>query len=177
MLQYCKEKEIYGYVIFIIYGDYWGGFGQSEENLNYDNLLAKAKNDYITYLKDNNLSTLEIPYSDTKTYYRPQNLQLIINDEKLEVNGQVKYNENIREYEILYFQKVVNSIEGIEKIKYDRGNAVQIRYNGNIYNIHCNNNVLKDRNIPSTCRISYLEELFNANVRYDYDNKLIYINI
>lgn len=177
MLQYCKEKEIYGYVIFLIYNDYWGGFGQSEENLDYNSLLAKAKNDYITYLKNRGANTSEIPFNDIQNYYRPETLQLFINEKQVEANGQVGYNQNIQEYEILYFQRVVNNINTIEKLKYDKGNATQIKYNDKVYNLHYNNNELKSNNIPCTCRISYLEELFNAKVRYDYENKKIYIDI
>ena len=75
MLQYCKEKQIYGYVILIVYNDYWGGCGQSEEKLDYESFIAKMKNDYIKYLVDKNLSTSGVPIEDIEKYYKPETLQ------------------------------------------------------------------------------------------------------
>lgn len=57
------------------------------------------------------------------------------------------------------------------------GNVIKLKYNGKEYKLHYNNNELEKNNIPYVCRISYIEEIFNAEVRYDIENMKIYVNI
>lgn len=76
MLQYIKEKEIYGYAIFYVYGNYWGGFGQGDENKEYEELLNREKNNYIKFAMENNVNINEIPKEDIEKYYKP-NLTIV----------------------------------------------------------------------------------------------------
>ncbi len=176
MLQYCKEKEIYGYVIFYIYGDYWGGFGQDDEGKNYEELLNREKNNYIKFAMENNIKVNEIPEQDIEKYYKPE-LTIVLNGEELEEYNEVNYNYEIGEYEIRYFARVIDNVESIEKLLYDRGNVIKLKYNGEEYKLHYDNNQLEKNNIPYVCRISYIEEIFNAKVTYDIENRKVYINI
>lgn len=176
MVQYCKEKEIYGYVIFYIYGDYWGGFGQSDEDREYEELLNREKNNYIKFAMENNIKINEISEEDLEKYYRPD-LKIILNGKELEEYNDVNYNYEIGEYEIKYFQRVIDNVDNVEKLLYNMGNVIKIKYNGKEYKLHYDNNELKKNSIPYVCRISYIEEIFGSEVKYDLKNKKIYITI
>ena len=176
MLQYCKEKEIYGYVIFYIYGNYWGGFGQSDEDIGYEELLVREKNNYIKFAIENNINIDKIPEQDIEKYYKP-NLKIVINGQELEEYKEVNYNYEIGEYEIRYFQRVVDNIDTVEKLLYNMGNVIKIKYNGKEYKLHYDNNELKKNSIPYVCRISYIQEIFDTEIEYDLKNKKINITI
>ena len=140
MLQYLKEKEIYGYAM------------------------------------ENKVNTNEIPKEDIEKYYKPS-LTIVLNGEELKEYNEVDYNYEIGEYEIRYFARVIDNVESVEKLLYDSGNVIKLKYNGEEYKLHYDNNELEKNNIPYVCRISYIEEIFNANVTYDIENRKVYINI
>ena len=50
-------------------------------------------------------------------------------------------------------------------------------YNGKKYKFHYTDSTLKKNDIQYICRMSYLEEVFNAKIKYDYDNLILEINI
>ena len=176
MLQYLKEKEIYGYAIFYVYGNYWGGFGQSDEDKGYEELLNREKNNYIKFAMENKVNTNEIPKEDIEKYYKPS-LTIVLNGEELKEYNEVDYNYEIGEYEIRYFARVIDNVESVEKLLYDRGNVIKLKYNGEEYKLHYDNNELEKNNIPYVCRISYIEEIFDAKVTYDIENRRVCINI
>lgn len=177
LLEYCKNQEIRGYTILLNYNNYGTGFGQNDEGIDYQTLLDREKNNYIRYLVDRNASTNEIPTSDIEKIYRPQDLELILNGKNLGKDYNVRYNDEIKEYEIHDFQKLVENIDNIEKVEYNKGIVSKIKYNNKIYKLHYSNRELKKNSIPYVCRISYIEQLFDAKIKYDYLSKIIYINL
>ena len=178
MLEYLKDKSIYGYTILINYNNYMSGIGQGDEKLDYSFLLKREKNNYIRYLINNKLSTKEIPSADMQDIYRPEYLTVILNGKTLDKEYQVRYDDGLCEYEVQMLPKFVENIPSVEKLKYSTTGLVnEIKYNNNVYKLHYTSREAKDNSIPYICRISYLQHYFNAEVKYDYNGKIIYINI
>ena len=84
-------------------------------------------------------------------------------------NSFAVFNLELKDYD-LYLPHLVEYVESIEKLEDNI-----IKYNGKTYKIEGNN--YTDKNISYQCSIMKLQEIFNAKVDYDYNNKKIYINI
>ena len=142
-----------------------------------DSLLYQEQYSYINYLKENNISTQDISNDELQRIWKPEKLKIIINNKELENSDKRKlmdnsfavFNLEIKDYD-LYLPHLVEYIESIEKLE----NNV-IKYKGKTYKIE--GNTYTDKNISYQCNITKLQEIFNAKIDYDYDNKKIFIYI
>ncbi len=142
-----------------------------------DSLLYQEQYSYINYLKENNISTQDISNDELQRIWKPEKLKIIINNKELENSDKRKlmdnsfavFNLEIKDYD-LYLPHLVEYIESIEKLE----NNV-IKYKGKTYKIE--GNTYTDKNISYQCNITKLQEIFNAKIDYDYDNKKIFIHI
>lgn len=143
----------------------------------FNSLLYQEQYSYINYLKENNISTQDIPNDELQRIWKPEKLKIIINNKELENSDKRKlmdnsfavFNLEIKDYD-LYLPHLVEYIESIEKLE----NNV-IKYKGKTYKIE--GNTYTDKNISYQCSITKLQEIFNAKIDYDYDSKKIFIYI
>ena len=142
-----------------------------------DSLLYQEQYSYINYFKENNISTQDISNDELQRIWKPEKLKIIINNKELENSDKRKlmdnsfavFNLELKDYD-LYLPHIVEYVESIEKLEDNI-----IKYNGKTYKIEGDN--YTDKNISYQCSIMKLQEIFNAKVDYDYNNKKIYINI
>ena len=115
---------------------------------------------------------------ELRNVYKPENLELKVNGKIVSHTsisvGYATYNTNISEYEANILN-ILDYVDNIEVIT-DHSEKYMI-YNGKKYKFHYTDSTLKKNDIPYICRMSFFEEVFNAKIKYDYDNLLLEINI
>ena len=142
-----------------------------------DSLIYQEKYYYLNYLKENNLDTFDIDNNEIQMIWKPEKLKILINNNELENtenrplldNSIATYNTELKDYEL----SIAHLIENIDSIKkLENGN---IKYNGKEYNI--NEDTTISNSLPSQCSITMIEKTFNSTIKYDYENRKIYIFI
>lgn len=137
---------------------------------NLDEFISEAQYRYAKHFRD-----IE---PELRNVYKPENLELKVNGKIVSHTsisvGYATYNTNISEYEANILN-ILDYVDNIEVIT-DHSEKYMI-YNGKKYKFHYTDSTLKKNDIPYICRMSYLEEVFNAKIKYDYDNLILEINI
>lgn len=147
-----------------------------------EELLYEEKYSYINYMKQNNLQLSDVNQEEIEKIWRPKELKLVVNHQVVENsyqqsymdNSVATYNTKIKDYEV-YLPNLINYVDSIEQIKKDGFVLPHIIYNGKEYNMDGNDS--ENNSLPYQCNIDILKKMFNASIRYDYNNKKLYINI
>ena len=133
---------------------------------------------------DSNISDLKVPQKDMIEYYRPFQMNVIVNGNSVSTNVNGKefqnfahYNINKKDYEIR-FGDVMNYLNCLDKIdRKANGAIVSFTYDGKIlYFEDSKETKVKGNKVPYMWTIKMFEDFFDAEIIYDYDNKRIYIN-
>lgn len=178
-----QNKRVYSYITtcsMIKIGNYYSSIQYANSDL--QDLKKKEKYQYINYLKENNLYTDSIPKEELEKY-KPQYLHEVVNGKEVEESEILAENAYCAEYDETIDEYTVNLInmlrylEGVKLNKALTGEINSFEYNGKEYKINYLIHEVEGKTFPIRCKISYLEEYFNANIEYDYENKKIYINI
>ena len=56
------------------------------------------------------------------------------------------------------------------------GSITSFKFNGKKYKLDYGINEVKGNSFPLQCNVTYLQQYFGANIRYDYEKELIYID-
>ena len=67
---------------------------------------------------------------------------------------------------------IIDQITKILSGGYDNG----FKFNGKKYKLDYGINEVKGNSFPLQCNVAYLQQYFGANIRYDYEKELIYID-
>lgn len=136
----------------------------------------KLKIDYINYLVENKIMDVDVPKEDFDKYYRPSKMVLIMNGNTITDNVSFYF------YTMSYavpFTRIISSIKCIDNyvLKKD-GELYSFSYKNKDYYYDSGlNQQIKGNKVSGYWSMKMLQEFFNAEVNYDYDNKTINIKI
>lgn len=148
-----------------------------------ENLKIQEKYAYINFVKQNNLDDTDIPKEELENH-KPLYLHAIVNGESmqerigetLEAFYSAEYNPVEKEYKI----NLASLFKCSEKFNTHRnlsGTIDYFKYNGKKYKVAYGTSKAKGNSIPLECYVTYLQQYFDANIKFDYDNKIIYIEL
>ena len=171
----------------IYLNDFTGEIGHDIEFYDENYYIQKVKIDYVNYLKNNNIVDNDIPEKEIEIYYKPNEL-IVYND-----GQRVKYNSSNRDWDVsaiynikkkdycvqLHF--VIKYIKSIESYEISRnGQLTSFKYNGKKYILDSDLNMKSEINgnkVPYEWTISSMIEFFKGSVEFDYKNGKLYLNI
>lgn len=180
-MEKCSKKDFDFQAIDFITYIYINGLEEElyyyEYNFNNMEYLSnKVKVDYINYLVQNKLIDNTVSQEDYKSFYRPMDMKLIINNADTHVKLRFDYGDmnyyielyNVKEF-LKYFDSYVFDVAGY---------LSKFTYKGNEYYLDSDlRKNLKGNKYSVAWSISTICDFFGAEVEYDYDDKIINIII
>lgn len=149
----------------------------------------KIKVEYLNYLMDNHLIDDDVTQEDVDKYYRPEDLQLFINDKKItHSNINTSYDEMVhfRYDKMDYSINLYTVVKEMESMPFTiewttsklTGSLVSFVYDGKTYYLDGDLYMTQKGNrVSYTWTIKMLEDFFGARAEYDYENKTVNIVI
>lgn len=149
---------------------------------NLEDLKVKEKYEYLNYIKQNNIQDSSIPKEELENY-KPLYLHASINGEDIKI----KIGETVECFYSAEYDPIVKSykinlpsiFKCTDKFKTHRnlaGSITSFKFNGKKYKLDYGINEVKGNSFPLQCNVTYLQQYFGANIRYDYEKELIYID-
>ena len=150
---------------------------------NLEDLKVKEKYEYLNYIKQNNIQDSSIPKEELENY-KPLYLHASINGEDIKI----KIGETVECFYSAEYDPIVKSykinlpsiFKCTDKFKTHRnlaGSITSFKFNGKKYKLDYGINEVKGNSFPLQCNVTYLQQYFGANIRYDYEKELIYIDL
>lgn len=172
----------YSIPIGMKYGNYTAYLWIQDAAGDKENLVKKAMKDYISYLKNNNYSLSEISDEDLNLW-SPDELDIKINgtyvkDYTGKTSCKMVFLTEKQEHVIFLYQ-VFNYIDGVNILKKENNMVKEFQYNGKDYIITSGMKPLfRDiTKINSYVTIDEFKQIFNADIKLDYENAIVNINI
>ena len=174
------DNDAYLYTLFIKYKNFEFGIDSPYlESNDKEYYIKQFRVKYNNYLKENTISG-EFYDGD---YYKPDmfikiNGTDVIDDNSFLVVSRYSFEQNDYIVNIGRLEKYIKDFCEISRAT--NGKLVSLTYNGKHYLFAPNNevdNMITENKVPYEWTISQIEDFFNASVTYDYDEKVININI
>lgn len=145
---------------------------ESDKN-NVDSCIYKAKLDYVEYLHDNNLKDRYMLNGEFEKMYKPAKVKIYINGAETQVFASYDYEKMT--YKV-YFEELAEMIPTIDSItKSKDGSIHSITYNGIEMLFDKNVREVKKNKLPYLWELQLFEDLLNAEVELNYDEKKVYL--
>lgn len=180
IIQYIsnEDKRMYEYIA-VRKNNFYSSLHCNQEET-YEEYLYRTQYEYIDFFKNQNMT--DIPEEEINRIWKPKELTISINQQELnpdDYNQYVKaaYDLKRQEY-IINLLSIIPKVQTIEILKRNwQSNVIEeIQYHDQKYKIYYEQE-RKGNKIPNQCTISQLKEIFNAEVKYDFLNEKIMIEI
>ena len=185
----CKKDfdfEAIGFKTNVYLNDFSVPIYYYEYNLQgKETIFNKIKVEYINYLIDNHITDTNVSEVDIQKYYKPNELKVLVNNMpsthvsmSSEYDNYAHFDYDKMDYRINLYA-VIKSLNNIEYTTSSiTGYLVSFNYNGTTYSLDGNLYLeRKGKRFSYTWTIQMLQDFFNAEINYDYDNKTINIII
>ncbi len=180
IIQYIsnEDKRMYEYIA-VRKNNFYSSLHCNQEET-YEEYLYRTQYEYIDFFKNQNMT--DIPEEEINRIWKPKELTISINQQELnpdDYNQYVKaaYDLKRQEY-VINLLSIIPKVQTIEILKRNwQSNVIEeIQYHDQKYKIYYEQE-RKGNKIPNQCTISQLKEIFNAEVKYDFLNEKIMIEI
>ena len=180
IIQYIsnEDKRMYEYIA-VRKNNFYSSLHCNQEET-YEEYLYRTQYEYIDFFKNQNMT--DIPEEEINRIWKPKELTISINQQELnpdDYNQYVKaaYYLKRQEY-VINLLSIIPKVQTIEILKRNwQSNVIEeIQYHDQKYKIYYEQE-RKGNKIPNQCTISQLKEIFNAEVKYDFLNEKIMIEI
>lgn len=134
----------------------------------------KVKCNYVEYAHNNNVDDEYLSEYSYKEYYRPSSININVNGIATETTADYQYDKKIYYFN---FVDIVNYIPVIESVtRSDNGGITSMVYKEKEYYFGTNKLEFEGDNVPYTWTTDLLEDFFDVEIEFDYDNKLLNFN-
>lgn len=180
IIQYIsnEDKRMYEYIA-VRKNNFYSSLRCNQEET-YEEYLYRTQYEYIDFFKNQNMT--DIPEEEINRIWKPKELTISINQQEInpdDYNQYVKaaYDLKRQEY-VINLLSIIPKVQTIEILKRNwQSNVIEeIQYHDQKYKIYYEQE-RKGNKIPNQCTISQLKEIFNAEVKYDFPNEKIMIEI
>ena len=180
IIQYIsnEDKRMYEYIA-VRKNNFYSSLHCNQEET-YEEYLYRTQYEYIDFFKNQNMT--DIPEEEINRIWKPKELTVSINQQELnpdDYNQYVKaaYDLKRQEY-VINLLSIIPKVQTIEILKRNwQSNVIEeIQYHDQKYKIYYEQE-RKGNKIPNQCTISQLKEIFNAEVKYDFPNEKLIIEI
>lgn len=190
IVKYLEQQDKNMYEAIIIRNkniEYYNSLNCNELS-SIENEIYKAKYKYIDILKEKNNQTElnKIDQNEINDIWTPKKLEIIINGQNVKLynneNANAYYNLDEKKYKISGIGNVLlKNISGVEILKINKhtDSIKKIKYKNKIYNVKqesTSKNNKKDMIYIGGTLEEFIEK-FDANIKYDFNNKKVYVEI
>lgn len=178
--RYLRQQDETMYeMIMLRYPPYYYAI-RAEEIRSYEEVLEEAKYCYFEANKEQQSSFSEKEKKESRAIWKPERLQVILNGKKQgekETQITADYQLGEKTYYITPISQFAKLVDSIHIIEEKQGVVKKIEYQNKQYEFSTSTTKEEGNMIPYTGPIEILEEIFGANIHYDYENEIVEINI
>lgn len=134
----------------------------------------EVKCNYVEYAHNNSIEDEYLSEYAYTEYYKPSSISINVNG--IETKATANYNYDEKKY-YFNFVNIVDYIPAIESVtKSNDGGICSIVYKGKEYYFGTTKLEIEGNHIPYTWNTDLFTDFFDAEIEFDFDNKLLKIN-